>query len=86
MPFVEDSQGGLIAVVEDHRADAIIRAINCHDELVAMVDSLTSELNLVIDELNTMRDIHHRDPLTPADHWDKELLHDVQLSLAKIRD
>ena len=39
------------------------------------------ELNLAIDEVNTMRDIHNTDTLQPADHWDKETLHDSQLSL-----
>jgi hypothetical protein len=54
-------------------------------ELELLVDSLMSELNMAIDEINTMRDIHHKDNLTPADHWDKESLHDAQMLLAKVR-
>lgn len=54
-------------------------------ELELLVDSLMSELNMAIDEINTMRDIHHKDNLTPADHWDKESLHDAQILLAKAR-
>ena len=45
------------------------------------IEDLMHELNLAIDEVNTMRDIHHTDNLTPADHWDKETLHNAQLSL-----
>tara|TARA_R110000823_G_scaffold303474_1_gene424873 strand:+ start:553 stop:804 length:252 start_codon:yes stop_codon:yes gene_type:complete len=54
-------------------------------ELELLVDRLMSELNMAIDEINTMRDIHHTDNLTPADHWDKESLHDAQLTLARAR-
>ena len=45
------------------------------------IEDLIHELNMCIDEVNTMRDIHHTDNLTPADHWDKETLHDAQISL-----
>ncbi|MBL4795856.1 MAG: hypothetical protein JKY50_00425 [Oleispira sp.] len=45
------------------------------------VEALMYELNMAIDEVNTMRDIHHTDNFTPADHWDKETLHDAQISL-----
>ena len=54
-------------------------------DMYAMVESLSHELNMAIDEINTMRDIHHTDNLTPADHWDKESLHDAQVLLAKAR-
>lgn len=53
-------------------------------ELISLVDSLMYELNMAIDEVNTMRDIHHKDNLTPADHWDKETLHDVQVKLHEL--
>lgn len=53
-------------------------------ELELLIDSLMSELNMAIDEVNTMRDIHHKDNLTPADHWDKETLHDVQVKLHEL--
>ena len=53
--------------------------------MYAMVESLSHELNMAIDEINTMRDIHHKDNLTPADHWDKESLHEAQALLAKAR-
>ena len=36
-------------------------------------------------EINTMRDIHHTDTLTPADHWDKESLHNAQVALKDYR-
>jgi len=45
------------------------------------VHDLMYELNMAIDELNTMRDIHNTDTLQPADHWDKETLHDAQIAL-----
>lgn len=45
------------------------------------VEDLIYELNMAIDEVNTMRDIHNTDTLQPADHWDKETLHNAQLSL-----
>ena len=54
-------------------------------DMYQMIESLTSELNAAIDEVNTMRDIHHTDNMTPADHWDKESLHDAQVLLAKAR-
>ena len=54
-------------------------------ELELLIDNLTHELNMAIDEINTMRDIHNKDNLTPADHWDKESLHDAQVLLAKAR-
>ena len=54
-------------------------------DMYAMIESLSDELNMAIDEVNTMRDIHHTDNLTPADHWDKESLHDAQVLLAKAR-
>ena len=53
-------------------------------ELESLVDKLIYELNMCIDEVNTMRDIHNTDNLTPADHWDKETLHDAQLLLVRI--
>lgn len=53
-------------------------------ELISLVDSLMHELDMAIDEINTMRDIHHNDNLTPADHWDKESLHDAQVKLHEI--
>ena len=53
--------------------------------MYAMIKELSHELNMAIDEINTMRDIHNKDNLTPADHWDKESLHDAQLTLAKAR-
>ena len=47
--------------------------------------SLMNELNMCIDEVNDMRDIHHNDNFTPADHWDKESLYDAQVLLSKAR-
>jgi len=44
------------------------------------VKDLMYELNMAIDEINTMRDIHNTDTLQPADHWDKETLHDAQIA------
>ena len=58
---------------------------NNKPDLYAVVDDLIYELNMAIDEINTMRDIHHKDNLTPADHWDKESLHNAQLSLRSYR-
>jgi hypothetical protein len=53
-------------------------------ELEVLIDSLMNELNAAIDEVNTMRDIHHKDDLTPADHWDKENLHNAQVKLHEL--
>ena len=53
-------------------------------ELISLVDSLIYELDMAIDEINTMRDIHHRDNLTPADHWGKERLQDAQVKLHEL--
>lgn len=53
-------------------------------ELISLVDSLISELDMAIDEINTMRDIHHKDNLMPADHWDKEGLHNAQVKLHEL--
>jgi hypothetical protein len=54
-------------------------------DLYGVVDDLIYELNMAIDEINTMRDIHHTDTLTPADHWDKESLHNAQVALKDYR-
>ncbi len=56
----------------------------CHNtcvDLGLLVNNLISELNMAIDEVNDMRDVYHRDNLTPADHWDKETLHAAQVKL-----
>ena len=53
-------------------------------ELVSLVNDLMDELEMAINEINVMRDIHHKDNLTPADHWDKESLHDAQVKLHKL--
>ena len=53
-------------------------------ELELLIDNLMIELNMAIDEVNTMRDIHHKDNLTPADHWDKETLHNTQVKLHEL--
>ena len=42
MPFVKDNQGALIAVVESRHADAIINAVNCHDEMYKALESLAN--------------------------------------------
>ena len=53
-------------------------------ELISIVDSLVYELNMAINEINTMRDLHNKDSLTPADHWGKEGLHDAQVKLHEL--
>jgi hypothetical protein len=53
--------------------------------LFKVINNLIYELNMAIDEINTMRDINHRDNLTPADHWDKEGLHIAQLALKELK-
>ena len=53
-------------------------------ELISLIDGLIYELNMAIDEVNTMRDINHKDNLTPADHWCKETLHDTQVKLHEL--
>ena len=52
--------------------------------LYQVINDLIYELNMAINEINTMRDIHHSDTLTPADHWDKEGLHIAQLALYEL--
>ena len=64
---------------------ANVDLIAASPDMYAMVESLSHELNMAIDEVNTMLDAHHKDNLTPADHWDKESLHDAQVLLAKAR-
>ena len=89
-------KGSICTVDTDHVMDECMidptpeQVANAHliaaaPDMYAMVESLSHELNMAIDEINTMRDIHHTDNLTPADHWDKESLHDAQLTLAKAR-
>ena len=84
--YIDSHTGLTIAEVFDmegspHNANLIAAS----PDMYAMVESLSHELNMAIDEINTMRDIHHTDNLTPADHWDKESLHDAQVLLAKAR-
>ena len=49
---------------------AVIAALNVRvAKLECALTSSNIELSMAIDEVNTMRDIHHRDPMTPPDHW-----------------
>ena len=74
---------GLIDPSDEEQANAHL--IVSAPDMYAMIESLASELEAAIGEVNTMRDIHHTDNLTPADHWDQESLHDAQVLLAKAR-
>jgi len=49
--------------------------------IIETIEDLIYELNMAIDEVNTMRDLHHKDNLTPEDHWDKDTLHNSQIAL-----
>tara|TARA_R110000850_G_scaffold173696_1_gene299273 strand:+ start:681 stop:1007 length:327 start_codon:yes stop_codon:yes gene_type:complete len=69
----------------DTEEEANVHLIAAAPDMYKMLGSLLHELSMAIDEVNTMRDIHHKDNLTPADHWDKESLHDAQILLAKAR-
>jgi len=53
-------------------------------ELISLVDRLIYELDMAIDEINTMRDIHHKYNFTPVGHWGKESLHDAQVKLHEL--
>tara|TARA_R110000822_G_scaffold162676_1_gene303040 strand:+ start:99 stop:317 length:219 start_codon:yes stop_codon:yes gene_type:complete len=46
-----------------------------------IVSNLKDELNAAIDEINALRDRHNKDQLQPADHWDKEGVHDAHVWL-----
>ena len=90
---VYDDRGQTICTLNWHTepdSTATDREANAHliasaPAMYEMIESLMSELDAVIDEVNTMRDIHHKDPLTPCDDWDKESLHNAQILLAKAR-
>ena len=61
---------------------AVIATLNVRvSKLELALISTNIELSMAIDEVNTMRDIHHLDPMTPTDHWDKETCHNNQLLL-----
>ena len=53
-------------------------------EMNELINSLMDELEMAINEINVMRDTHHKDNLTPADHWDKETLHNAQVKLHEL--
>ena len=74
--------GGCIAETYNEHDASLISAA---PDMYHMIKSLSDELELAINEINTMRDIHHTDNLTPADHWDQESLHLAQVLLAKAR-
>jgi len=74
--------GGCIADTYDKHDAHLIGVAPC---MYKMIELLTSELNMAIDEINAMRDMHHTDNITPADHWDKESCHNAQVLLAKAR-
>ena len=78
---IETEFDGIIGTEQEANAHLIAAAPDMYE----MAESLSHELNMAIDEINTMRDIHNKDNLTPADHWDKESLHEAQLTLAKAR-
>jgi len=83
--------------IDDDKGFSIAQAYDCKGvidnahliasapAMYAMINLLMSELSMAIDEVNTMRDIHHKDPLTPCDDWDKESCHNAQVLLAKAR-
>lgn len=54
-------------------------------DICEVIEDLMFELNLAIDEVNDMRDIHHTDTLTPSDHWGKEGLHDALAALVNFK-
>jgi hypothetical protein len=78
MKFIEGVSGSDERELLEYNFDEMF---NYMYEMEATVESLMRELNYCIDEVNTMRDIHHRDPMTPADHWDKQSLHEAQVLL-----
>ena len=84
--WIDDKHGFSIAQVFD--CEGIIdnaSLFKVAPDMYAMLESLISELNMAIDEVNTMRDINHADNLTPTDHWDKESLHNAEVLLSKAR-
>jgi hypothetical protein len=48
---------------------------------IVIINNLKDELVAAIDEVNALRDKHNKDPLQPADHWDKEGVHDAYVWL-----
>ena len=38
MPFVKEADNDTVAVCDDRHADAIVHAINCHDDMVNALD------------------------------------------------
>tara|TARA_R110000850_G_scaffold18946_2_gene58049 strand:+ start:773 stop:1258 length:486 start_codon:yes stop_codon:yes gene_type:complete len=48
---------------------------------IVIINNLKGELVAAIDEVNALRDKHNKDPLQPADHWDKEGVHDAYVWL-----
>lgn len=83
LPYEISSGCQIIAAF--YELDADTHLIATAPDMYRAIESLIDELNYAIDEINTMRDIHHTDNMTPADHWDKESLHNAQILLAKAR-
>lgn len=45
LPFVRESDGTMACVAEDRHADAMIHAVNCHDDLVEALEAMDEYLN-----------------------------------------
>ena len=68
------------------QAESICRAVNLHDEMVEMIDSLSSELNSMIEAENArLKGLVSCTDLDMPDYIDQESIHDAQVLLAKAR-
>lgn len=51
LPCVVDKNGGILTVIDKDRSDAIAIALNMHDEMCEIVDSLKSAVEFAVDDL-----------------------------------
>ena len=60
MPYVENNEGGLICVAGEAHADAIINAVNLHDEMYEALEISINRLEAILcdNELGSDRFLH----------------------------
>jgi hypothetical protein len=80
-----------IAIQNDYREESKANAhlIAAAPEMYKMIESLANELDSCVNTINkqsqALHEVLHGDRLVQVDDYDKELLHDVQVLLAKAR-
>ena len=80
------SIGKIIAIFKKQPSDEDVALIIAAPKMYEMLESVLSEMHMLIDEVNDQR-CSHRNPMseTPPELHDGQTLHEIQLLLAEAR-